>query len=56
MNAGYATMLRTTRGEDINAACGQLAGRVKDRTKRQDRYLARVRVHEPQSLDEVQHG
>ena len=46
MKAGYATMLRTTRGDDINAACGQLAGQVKDRTKRQVRYLARVKAEE----------
>ncbi|MEQ8689469.1 MAG: 23S rRNA (adenine(2503)-C(2))-methyltransferase RlmN [Pseudomonadales bacterium] len=46
MNAGYTTMLRTTRGEDIDAACGQLAGQVKDRTKRQTRYLARVKAAE----------
>jgi 23S rRNA (adenine2503-C2)-methyltransferase len=46
MNAGYATMLRTTRGDDINAACGQLVGQVKDRTKRQERYLARVKAQE----------
>ena len=46
MNAGYATMLRTTRGDDINAACGQLVGQVQDRTKRQERYLARVRAQE----------
>ncbi len=46
MNSGYATMLRTTRGEDINAACGQLVGQVSDRTKRQERYLARVRAQE----------
>ena len=45
MQAGYATMLRTTRGEDINAACGQLVGRVKDRTKRQARYIARMAVN-----------
>ena len=44
LNAGYATMLRTTRGEDIDAACGQLAGQVQDRTKRQARYLARVKA------------
>ncbi|MFW6094628.1 MAG: 23S rRNA (adenine(2503)-C(2))-methyltransferase RlmN [Pseudomonadota bacterium] len=42
MNAGYATMLRTTRGEDIDAACGQLVGQVADRTRRQERYIARV--------------
>ena len=35
-------MLRTTRGDDINAACGQLAGQVRDRTKRQARYIARL--------------
>ena len=46
MNAGFATMLRATRGGDINAACGQLVGRVQDRTKRQQRYLARVRAQE----------
>ena len=46
MNAGYSTMLRTTRGDDINAACGQLVGQVKDRTKRQERYLARVKAQE----------
>lgn len=31
---GVVTTIRKTRGEDIDAACGQLAGRVKDRTKR----------------------
>jgi len=46
MNAGYATMLRTTRGDDISAACGQLVGQVADRTRRQERYLARVRAEE----------
>lgn len=44
MQQGYATMLRTTRGDDIDAACGQLVGQVKDRTKRQTRYLARVKA------------
>jgi 23S rRNA (adenine2503-C2)-methyltransferase len=44
MNAGYATMLRTTRGDDIDAACGQLVGKVSDRTRRRERYLARVRA------------
>ncbi|MEM1230069.1 MAG: 23S rRNA (adenine(2503)-C(2))-methyltransferase RlmN [Pseudomonadota bacterium] len=42
LNAGFATMLRTTRGDDINAACGQLVGAVKDRTRRQERYRARL--------------
>ncbi len=34
MNAGYVTITRRTRGDAIDAACGQLAGRVTDRTKR----------------------
>ena len=34
MNAGLITTLRKTRGDDIAAACGQLAGRVQDRTRR----------------------
>jgi 23S rRNA (adenine2503-C2)-methyltransferase len=44
LNAGYPTMLRTTRGDDIDAACGQLVGRVEDRTRRQERYVARLRA------------
>jgi 23S rRNA (adenine2503-C2)-methyltransferase len=31
---GIVTTIRRTRGDDIDAACGQLAGRVQDRTKR----------------------
>ena len=37
MQAGLITVTRKTRGEDIDAACGQLAGKVLDRTKRQGR-------------------
>ncbi len=32
-NAGLVTTVRKTRGDDIDAACGQLAGDVKDRTQ-----------------------
>ena len=39
-DAGITTTIRKTRGDDIDAACGQLAGRVKDRTKR--RLAARI--------------
>ncbi len=42
MQTGYATMLRTTRGDDIAAACGQLVGAVSDRTRRAERYRARL--------------
>lgn len=35
---GINTITRKTRGEDIDAACGQLAGEVKDRTSRSGRW------------------
>ena len=34
MQAGIITTIRKTRGDDIAAACGQLAGQVRDKTKR----------------------
>jgi 23S rRNA (adenine2503-C2)-methyltransferase len=37
VQAGLTTMTRKTRGDDIDAACGQLAGRVRDRTRRVQR-------------------
>jgi 23S rRNA (adenine2503-C2)-methyltransferase len=38
LNAGVLTMLRRTRGDDIDAACGQLKGQVVDRTRRQAEF------------------
>lgn len=38
MQAGLNTTIRRTRGDDIDAACGQLVGKVNDRTKRQERH------------------
>ncbi|PKM08644.1 MAG: 23S rRNA (adenine(2503)-C(2))-methyltransferase RlmN [Gammaproteobacteria bacterium HGW-Gammaproteobacteria-4] len=35
LEAGVLTMVRRTRGDDIDAACGQLKGQVLDRTRRQ---------------------
>jgi len=35
MKAGVITTTRKTRGEDIDAACGQLVGKVRDRSRRQ---------------------
>jgi 23S rRNA (adenine2503-C2)-methyltransferase len=35
--AGFVTTIRRTRGDDIDAACGQLAGAVQDRTHVQQR-------------------
>ena len=38
--AGFNVTVRTTRGDDIDAACGQLVGQVMDRTRRSQRYIA----------------
>ncbi|RLA53553.1 MAG: 23S rRNA (adenine(2503)-C(2))-methyltransferase RlmN [Gammaproteobacteria bacterium] len=40
VDAGYIVTVRTTRGDDINAACGQLVGQVVDRTRRSERHRA----------------
>ncbi|HBM82765.1 MAG TPA: 23S rRNA (adenine(2503)-C(2))-methyltransferase RlmN [Halieaceae bacterium] len=40
VDAGYIVTVRTTRGDDIAAACGQLVGQVVDRTRRSERYRA----------------
>ncbi len=37
MDAGFVATVRKTRGDDIVAACGQLAGEVQDRTRRTQR-------------------
>jgi 23S rRNA (adenine2503-C2)-methyltransferase len=37
MDAGIVTTVRKTRGGDIDAACGQLAGEVQDRTRVEER-------------------
>jgi len=39
VRAGLITITRRTRGEDIDAACGQLAGKVADRSKRKWKHL-----------------
>ncbi|MCX8745013.1 23S rRNA (adenine(2503)-C(2))-methyltransferase RlmN [Snodgrassella sp. B3882] len=36
--AGFVVTVRKTRGDDIDAACGQLAGKVKDKTRRQQKW------------------
>lgn len=38
-DAGIVTTVRKTRGDDIAAACGQLAGEVRDRTRRAIRLV-----------------
>jgi 23S rRNA (adenine2503-C2)-methyltransferase len=39
--AGIVTTVRKTRGDDIDAACGQLAGDVLDRTRVSQRMAQR---------------
>ena len=41
-NAGLVAPLRRTRGDDIDAACGQLKGQVLDRTRRQAEHKKRL--------------
>jgi 23S rRNA (adenine2503-C2)-methyltransferase len=40
VDAGLVTITRKTRGDDIDAACGQLAGHFQDRTRRRLRNIA----------------
>ncbi len=40
--SGIMTITRKTRGKDIDAACGQLAGRFRDRTHRSERWRHRT--------------
>jgi 23S rRNA (adenine2503-C2)-methyltransferase len=44
MDAGMVTTVRKTRGDDIDAACGQLAGDVQDRTGVQQRMASQRQV------------
>ena len=47
-DGGAITTVRKTRGQDIDAACGQLAGEVQDRTRASERMTrAPVPVHAP---------
>jgi 23S rRNA (adenine2503-C2)-methyltransferase len=46
-DAGIVTTVRKTRGDDIDAACGQLAGEVQDRTRADARMLRQPIVVHP---------
>lgn len=52
MAEGYTVTVRTTRGDDIAAACGQLAGEVNDRTRRQERYKKKLNDVQPLNIME----
>jgi 23S rRNA (adenine2503-C2)-methyltransferase len=53
-DAGVVTTVRKTRGDDIDAACGQLAGEVQDRTHVRQRIATRapIRVHRPTAAED----
>jgi len=42
LDANVLTMVRRTRGDDIDAACGQLKGQVMDRTRRHAQFLRQM--------------
>ncbi len=42
INQGFVVTTRKTRGDDIDAACGQLVGKVADRTRRLERSLRKA--------------
>ncbi len=44
IDAGIVTTVRKTRGDDIDAACGQLAGEVKDRTNLSEKMASRKMI------------
>lgn len=51
MQAGYVVTTRKTRGDDIDAACGQLAGKVQDKTRRvEKRHESPVIIHSKHSV------
>ncbi len=50
VDAGYIVTVRTTRGDDISAACGQLVGEVVDRTRRSERYREKEKEKEKQVI------
>jgi 23S rRNA (adenine2503-C2)-methyltransferase len=47
MRGGLIATVRKTRGEDIDAACGQLVGKVQDRTKRSERIKLQMTQTDP---------
>jgi 23S rRNA (adenine2503-C2)-methyltransferase len=52
-DAGFVTTVRRTRGDGIDAACGQLAGDIQDRTRRAQRQSASVPAPAARVLKEI---
>jgi 23S rRNA (adenine2503-C2)-methyltransferase len=57
--AGYTVTVRTTRADDIGAACGQLVGDVEDKTSRSQRYqraagqLVALKIQHPTDIPTI---
>ncbi len=51
LDSGVLTMVRRTRGDDIDAACGQLKGQVMDKTRRQEDFRKKMHI---QSITQTQ--
>jgi 23S rRNA (adenine2503-C2)-methyltransferase len=49
IDGGFVVTVRSTRGDDIDAACGQLVGQVMDKTRRSAKYADKA-----QYIDAVQ--
>jgi 23S rRNA (adenine2503-C2)-methyltransferase len=49
-DADYICTVRSTRGDDIDAACGQLVGQVQDRTRRAVRWQAKNNDKNPREI------
>ena len=51
--AGYTVTVRTTRADDIGAACGQLVGDVADQTYRSERHNKRAKSQSGKVFDKT---
>lgn len=47
VDKNFVVTVRSTRGDDIDAACGQLVGQVEDKTRRSERYRQAAVTAEP---------
>jgi 23S rRNA (adenine2503-C2)-methyltransferase len=51
VSQNHIVTIRSTRGDDIDAACGQLVGQVKDRTRRSERWKESI-FHRTEQTDD----
>ncbi len=55
LDAGVLTMVRRTRGDDIDAACGQLKGQVLDKTRRNAEFRKSLQAKSVQDRGDSTH-